>query len=274
MDLKGKVALITGGGTGIGAAVADRFVKEGAKVCITGRRREVLDNVASKLPAGSVITCTGDVGRLEDARKMVDAAVSFGGKLDVLVNNAGIDTAGTIVDMDLEVWRRVIDTNLTGPFLMMKAALPHMIKARAGSIINVASLAGVRCIPGKPAYCSSKAGMIMLTQPAALDYGPFNIRCNAVCPGPIRTEMLETSMAAPLAKALNTDLEGALKHMTSLTPLARAAYPEEMTGACVFLASDDSTYMTGAGLMLDGGTAIVDAVGAVVSRVGLKWGGA
>jgi meso-butanediol dehydrogenase/(S,S)-butanediol dehydrogenase/diacetyl reductase len=273
MNLKGKVALITGGGTGIGAAIAARFIADGAKVCITGRRQEMLDQVAKTLPAGSVITFAGDVAKPDDARQMVESAVAFGGKLDVLVNNAGIDPPGTVVNLDIEVWKRVIDTNLTGPFLLMKAAIPHMIKAGGGSIINIASLAGVRCIPAMPAYCSTKAGLIMLTQQAALDYGPYKIRCNAVCPGAIRTPMLEHSMA-PLAETLHTDIDGALKHMTSLSPLRRVASPEEMTGICSYLASDDSTFMTGAVLMVDGGTAIVDVNGAAVSSAGLNWGGA
>ncbi len=207
MQLKGKVALITGGGQGIGTAIAERFVAEGARICITGRRQELLDKVAASLPTGSVTTCSGDVSKLEDARRMVDATVSFGGRIDVLVNNAGMDPGGTIVDIDPELWRRVVDVNLTGPFLLMKAALPHMIKDGGGSIINIASLAGLRCLPGMPAYCSSKAGLIMLTQQAALEYGPFKVRCNVVCPGATRTAMLEHSLAS-LADVMKTDVDG------------------------------------------------------------------
>ncbi len=272
MDLKGKTALITGGGTGIGAAVARRFVNEGIKVCITGRRKEMLEEVASSLPKKSVAIYPGDVTSYADAVKMVEKALTLTGRLDVLVNNAGIDPPGTVVDIDPATWRKVIDINLTGPLFMMKAAIPHMIKAGGGSIINVASLAGIRCIPGMPAYCSSKAGLIMLTQQAALDYGVNKIRCNVVCPGAIRTHMLENAMA-PLAKILNTDVTGALLKMTSLSPLKRPATPEEMTGVCCFLASEESSFMTGAVLVLDGGTAIVDANGAAVSSVGMKWGG-
>jgi NAD(P)-dependent dehydrogenase (short-subunit alcohol dehydrogenase family) len=194
MDLKGKVALITGGGSGIGAALARRFTADGAKVCITGRRREALDKIARTLPKGTATTCAGDVTKLEDALKMVEQTVKFGGKLDILVNNAGIDPRGTVADVDVSLWREVIETNLTGPFLMMKAAIPQLIKNGGGSIINIASLAGLRCIPAMAAYCSSKAGLIMLTQQAALDYGPHKIRCNVVCPGGTRTEMLEKAM--------------------------------------------------------------------------------
>jgi meso-butanediol dehydrogenase/(S,S)-butanediol dehydrogenase/diacetyl reductase len=271
MDLKGKVALITGGGTGIGAAIAKRFVAEGAKVCITGRRQKMLDEVAGNLPAGSVYTYAGDVTRLEDAQKMVDLTLHFSGKIDILVNNAGIDPPGSIADVDVEVWRKVIDINLNGPFLMMKATIPHMQRAGGGSIINIASLAGLRCIPAMPAYCSSKAGLIMLTQQAALDYGPAKIRCNVVCPGAMSTQMLENSMKG-LAESLNTDISGALKYMTQYSPLKRVGVPEEITGICVYLGSSESSFMTGAVLTLDGGASIVDVNGAALSSVGLKWG--
>jgi meso-butanediol dehydrogenase / (S,S)-butanediol dehydrogenase / diacetyl reductase len=271
MDLQGKVALITGGGTGIGAAIARRFVSEGAKVCISGRRQEMLDRVASALPAGSITTCSGDVTDLEDARRMVEKTLKLGGKLDVLVNNAGIDPPGSIVDIDPELWRQVVETNLTGPMLLMKAALPLMIKGGGGSVINIASLAGLRCIPNMPAYCASKAGLVMLTQQAALDYGPSKIRCNVVCPGAVKTDMLVHSMG-PLAAALHTDTDGALARLTTFAPLKRPGMPEEITGICVYLASDDSTFMTGAVLPVDGGTAVVDANGAAVSGAGVNWG--
>jgi len=271
MDLKGKVALITGGGTGIGAAIARRFVADGARVCITGRRKQLLEQVASSLPAGSVVSFAGDVTNLDDAKQMVQQAVIFGGKLDVLVNNAGIDPPGTVAEVDPELWKKVIDINLTGPFLMMKAAIPHFQKNGGGSIINISSLAGIRCIPAMPAYCSSKAGLIMLTQQAALDYGPSKIRCNAVCPGAIRTEMLEQAMT-PLAEALKSDISGAFAKMTSYSPLRRAASPDEVTGICSYLASDDSAFTTGAVIVVDGGASIVDVNGAALSSIGLGWG--
>jgi meso-butanediol dehydrogenase/(S,S)-butanediol dehydrogenase/diacetyl reductase len=271
MRLEGKVALITGGGAGIGAAIAERFVAEGAKVCITGRRQHVLDEMVCNLSEGAVIACQGDVAEFEDARRMVDVALSFSGRLDVLVNNAAIDPAGTVVDIDPELWRRVMETNITGPFLMMKAAIPHMIEGGGGSIINIASLAGVRCLPGMPAYCTSKAGLIMLTQQAALDYGPYKIRCNVVCPGATRTEMLEHSLG-PAAKAFNTDVDGIFARLSSKVPLRRVAAPAEMGGVCTFLAEDDSAFMTGAVLLLDGGAAIVDVAGTALSDSGMTWG--
>jgi meso-butanediol dehydrogenase/(S,S)-butanediol dehydrogenase/diacetyl reductase len=272
MKLDGKVALITGAGTGIGAAIAERFVADGARICITGRRQEVLDKVAQSMPAGAAVTCAGDVTKLEDARRMVETALGFADKLDVLVNNAAIDPGGTtVVDMDPELWHRVLETNLTGPLYLMKASIPRMIKAGGGSIINIASLGGLRCLPGMPAYCASKAGLIMLTQQVALDFGPAKIRCNAVCPGGTRTAMLEKSLG-PLAEVLKTDLDGVFRCISSLVPLRRTANPNEITGICSYLASDDSTFMTGAVLLVDGGTAIVDVAAAALTNAGVKWG--
>ena len=141
MKLEGKVALVTGAGTGIGQAIAERFTAEGAKVCITARRGKMLEDVAAALPAGSVVTCAGDVAKPEDVEKMVTTAVDFGGKLDVLVNNAGMSAQGPVHELDLAVWQQVMDVNLTGPFLLMKAAIPHMLQAGGGSIINIASVA-------------------------------------------------------------------------------------------------------------------------------------
>ncbi len=269
--LNGKVALITGGGTGLGAAFAKRFVAEGAKVVITGRRKELLEKVAEGLPKDSIMVFQGDVSELAQAQAMVDATVNFGGKIDVLVNNAGIDPAGNVVDIPVEQWQKILNINLTGPFLMMKAAIPAMIKNGGGSIINIASLAGVRCIPAMPAYTASKSGLIGLTQATALDFGQQKIRVNVVAPGPIRTEMLEHSMS-PLAQALGTDIAGALDVMTKFIPLHRPASPDEVSGAVVFLASDDSSFMTGTTLMVDGGACVVDPCGAAVSSSGMNWG--
>jgi meso-butanediol dehydrogenase/(S,S)-butanediol dehydrogenase/diacetyl reductase len=272
MKLDGKVALITGAGTGIGAAIAERFVADGARICITGRRLEMLTKVAKSLPAGKVLTCAGDVTKLEDVRRMVETALVFTGKLYVLVNNAAIDPGGTtVVDIDPELWARVLETNLTGPLYLMKASIPHMVKAGGGSIINIASLAGLRCLPGMPAYCASKAGLIMLTKQVALDFGPAKIRCNAVCPGGTRTEMLELSLS-PLTEATGMDLDGVFTRISSMVPLRRTASPDEIPGICSYLASDDSAFMTGSALLIDGGAAIVDVAGAALSNIGVKWG--
>jgi NAD(P)-dependent dehydrogenase (short-subunit alcohol dehydrogenase family) len=269
MDLKGKVVLITGGGRGLGVAITRRFVKEGARVCISGRNRETLEKTAKTFPQGTVHTCPGDVSKDDDARRMVEETVKFGGKLDVLVNNAATDVKGRITDLAPADWRKVIETDLTGPFLLMHFAIPVMTKAGGGSIINIASLGGTRCLPACPAYNTAKAGLIMLTQQAALDYGPFKIRVNAVCPGGIDTELLD-EMVLPMAKALKTTKQGALDFFSKYVPLRRVSRPEEITGLCVYLASDESSFMTGSALLIDGGSAVVDVSGAAVSEVGVQ----
>jgi meso-butanediol dehydrogenase/(S,S)-butanediol dehydrogenase/diacetyl reductase len=263
MKLQGKVALITGGGTGIGTAIVQRFIEEGAKVCITGRRKEMLDQVAQSLPQESITTCPGDVSKDADVARMVETTVKFGGTLDVLVNNAGISAQGPVHELDRAVWRQVIGVNLTGPFMLMQAAIPHMIKAGGGSIINIASLGGLRCLPGMPAYCASKAGLIMLTKQAALDYGAQNIRCNAVCPGGIKTEMTEKEFGQ-FGKMLGMEADAYFELISAEMPLKRFGEPKEIGGVCTFLASDDSSFMTGAALVVDAGTAIVDVVGASI----------
>jgi NAD(P)-dependent dehydrogenase (short-subunit alcohol dehydrogenase family) len=154
---------------------------------------------------------------------------------------------------------------------LMKASIPHMIKGRGGSIINISSLGGLRCLPGMPAYCASKAGLIMLTKQVALDFGPAGIRCNVVCPGGTRTRMLENSLT-PLAEALKTDLDGVFQHISAMVPLRRTGTPSEISGICSYLASDDSAFMTGSVLLVDGGAAIVDVAGAALTNIGVKWG--
>ena len=263
MKLKEKVALITGGGTGIGAAIAEQFVKEGAKVCISGLYQNMLDKVAGALPPEQITTCQGDVSKPEDAERMVKTTVSFGGSIDVLVNNAGISANGAVADLSLDVWQRVLDVNLTGPFLLMKAAIPHMIAGGGGSIINIASVGGKRCLPGMPAYCTSKAALIMLSQQTALDYGPQNIRCNAVCPGGIKTAMTEKEFGQ-FGEMLGIEKDQFLDIIAESLPLKRFGQPHEITGICTYLASDESSFTTGSALLVDAGTSIVDVVGASI----------
>lgn len=260
MKLEGKTALITGGGTGIGAAITARFVAEGAKVCITGRRRERLEQEAARFPEGSVSTCSGDVALYADIKRMVAATIDLGGSIDILVNNAASDVYGVITELQPEDWDRVMDVNLKAPFLLMREAIPHMIERGGGSIINIASIGGIRCMAGSPVYGTSKAGLIHLTKAVALDYGPYGIRCNAVCPGATRTEMFEDTLGK-VAAAKGTDFESLLEQFSKPVPLRRVSSPDEMAGACVFLAGDDSSFMTGAVLVVDGGAIIVDVAG-------------
>ena len=268
MKLNGKVALITGGGTGMGAAIAQRFVADGAKVCIVGRRKEMLDRVASSLPSESVTVCQGDVSRYEDVDQMVKTTLAFGGKLNILVNNGAInqDPPANVVDIDPEAWQKVLAVNLTGPFFTMKESIPHMIRDGGGSIINVSSLGGLRSIPNMPAYVSSKAGLIKLTQQVALDFGPSKVRCNVICPGGVRTAMIEEAMGH-FTKKLDTDLEGVFSFFTKDVPLRRLGSTDEIGDICSFLASDESSFVTGVVLPADGGAAIVDVSGAAISNI-------
>jgi NAD(P)-dependent dehydrogenase (short-subunit alcohol dehydrogenase family) len=216
------------------------------------------------MPKGTVAICQGDVTSEADVKRMVEATVKFGGKIDILVNNAAYDYKAAVADLPPDEWRKVLETNLTGPFLLMRETLPYMIKAKGGSIINIASLGGTRCLPICPAYCTSKAGLIMLSQQAALDYGKYNIRVNAVCPGGIDTELLD-EMILPIAKKMGTDKQGALDYFSRNVPLRRVSKPEDITGLISYLASDESSFMTASALLIDGGAAIVDISGVAFS---------
>jgi meso-butanediol dehydrogenase/(S,S)-butanediol dehydrogenase/diacetyl reductase len=268
VDLKGKVAIITGGGTGIGEAVTRRFVACGARVCIAGRRRQLLDGVAKSLPEGSVKTCSADVSNEKDVERILKTALSFEGGLHVLVNNAAVDQdpPANIVDMDVAKWRRMLEINLTGPFLMMKAGIPHIIKTGGGSVVNISSLAGLRCISENPGFCASKGGLINLTQQVALDYGRNNVRCNVVCPGATKTDMFTENMEA-FAKMVGSNVEDVFARFMKDVPLPRVALPDEMAGICAFLASDDASFLTGTVIPVDGGAALVDVSGAVISSI-------
>jgi NAD(P)-dependent dehydrogenase (short-subunit alcohol dehydrogenase family) len=169
-----------------------------------------------------------------------------------------------VVGHDIELWRTTLETNLTGPFLLMRAAIPHMIKNGGGSIIHISSVAGVRSVPEAAAYCTSKAGLIMLAQQVALDCGKHGIRSNVVCPGWVRTPMSEHEMDE-LGVMTGKTREEAFREVIKDIPLRRVAMPDEIARACVFLASDDSSFITGAVLVADGGGAIVD-VGTLAYR--------
>jgi len=258
MRLQGKVALITGGGTGIGAAVAEAFVGEGARVCIAGRRREELDKFARRFSDSQITVCAADVSKMEDVRRMVTSAVAFGGRLDIIVNNAAMGVPKTVVDTDMSVWQKVMDTNLTGPFLVMKYAIPHMLRAGGGSIINVASVGAIRGLPFAAAYCATKAGLLGLSRQVAMDFGPQRIRSNVVLPGAFRSEMFDRRLEET-AGAAGISVEERLKAMSVPSPLKRIAFPSEIAGLFVYLASDESTYTTASEFVCDAGVHALDA---------------
>jgi meso-butanediol dehydrogenase / (S,S)-butanediol dehydrogenase / diacetyl reductase len=246
--------LVTGGGTGIGAAVARRMSADGWDVCVAGRRAEPLEWVASAVGGLAV---QADVTEPSGAGRAVDACRERFGRLDALVISSGAGAGGTVLDQTLERWNRVIATNLTGAFLLCQEALPDLIEAR-GAIVTVSSLAGLRADPASAAYCSSKAGLIMLTQCIALDYGPDGVRANCVCPGWVRTAMADSEMDALASRRGGIDREEAYTAAVAHVPARRAAAPEEAAEAVAWLASPAASYVNGAVLTVDGGASVVD----------------
>ena len=255
--MEGRSALVTGAGTGIGAAVALRLAEEGARVTLTGRRQELLEEVAGRLPPGSATVVSADVSDEPSVLRAVEAATSHGGgRLDVVVNNAGTTGTGTIAEIDPDTWRRTLEVNLHGPFLVMRAAFESLRASDGGSVVNVSSVAGLLAAPESVAYCVAKAGLVMLTKQVAIDWGP-EIRVNAVCPGWVRTPMADMEMDE-LGEAIGTDREGAYAAAVEHTPAGRPAEPEEIASTVAFLASRDASFMTGAVVTVDGGSSVVD----------------
>jgi NAD(P)-dependent dehydrogenase (short-subunit alcohol dehydrogenase family) len=247
-------ALVTGGGSGIGAAVARRLATDGFDVCVAGRRREPLEAVAGEIGGHAVVA---DVSQPTGGWEAVAGAVQRFGRLDALVCCAGAGAGGTVVEQTLERWERVLATNLTGVFLTCQAALPHLLAAR-GAIVTVASLGGLRAAPASAAYGASKAGAIMLTQCIAVDHGPDGVRANCVCPGWIRTDMADAAMGE-LAGLRGTDREGAYALATGPVPARRPGDVDEVAGLVAWLVGPQSTYVNGAVITADGGSAVVDA---------------
>ena len=250
-----RAAIVTGAGTGIGRATAVALAREGYTVGLVGRRREPLEEVAAELGDAALVV-PGDAAEPNAAAEAVARVVGAAGGLDLLVNNAGIGDSGPLLDESLESFERTLNANLTSAFVMTKAALPHLIERR-GSVVNVASVSAVRAGPGWTSYCVSKAGLVMLTKCVAADYGRHGVRANAVCPGWVRTPMADADMDKVAAEH-GLDREGAYERANALNPLGRAATPEEIAATILFLASPAAAYVTGAELMVDGGTAVVD----------------
>src|SRR5215475_411176 len=246
MRLAGKVALITGAGSGMGRAAAALFAREGAKVAAVDINEASADETVAQIAreGGEAFAMRADVSNSEDARAMADEAVRRFGGLDIEYNNAGIEgEGGFLAQLSEEAFDRVISINLRGVWLGMKYALPHMIKRGGGSIINTASIAGLVGVRGAAAYCAAKAGVIALTRVGALEYGRYNIRVNCICPGAI-----DTPMVARISG------EGGVNPNANprISVLGRIGKPEEIAKTALFLASDDSAFATGAPFVIDG----------------------
>ncbi|MGH7850211.1 MAG: SDR family NAD(P)-dependent oxidoreductase [Thermodesulfobacteriota bacterium] len=249
MRLEGKTALITGGGEGIGRATALLFSSEGAKVGVMGRTKSKLDRVVSESKgAGEIAAFRGDVSVEGDARRVVDEFYKRFGRIDILFNNAGILEGGTVVTTTMEVWDRTIDINVKGVFLMSKYVVPYMAKHGGGSIINNSSVLGIVGMENCVAYNASKGAVRQITRSMALDHAKDNIRVNSICPGYIKTKMDVEFMGNP------PDAEEQLdKIAAGMIPLVRRAEAVEVGHAVLYLAGDDSKYVTGSDLVIDGG---------------------
>jgi NAD(P)-dependent dehydrogenase (short-subunit alcohol dehydrogenase family) len=248
MKLQGKVALITGAGSGIGRATAILFAEEGAKVTVndfvpsSGNETVRMINESG----GEAIFSDGDVSNASDAKGIVKKAIEKYGRLDILFNNAGVGTEGTVTTTSEREWDRIIDTNLKGIFLISKHAIPAMQEIGKGVIINMASALGFVGRENLSAYVASKGGVIALTRAMALDYAP-KIRINCLCPGAISTPMIEEAFSS------SPDPEAMRRDYISLQPIGRLGTPKDVANAALYLASEEASFITGSALTIDGG---------------------
>jgi len=243
--LAGKVAIITGAGSGIGAGIAKLFVKEGAKVVIADWNFENAKKVAAGLGANAMaVKC--DVSRADEVKAMVDEAVNKFGRIDILINNAGVYIPHSIEDVSEEEWDKVMNVDLKGVMLCSKYAIPVMKKQGRGKIVNIASIAGLVGFGGSAAYCAAKGGVVNLTREMAMDYIKDGIYVNAICPGVILTAMTD-----PLLKDKATE-----KALMQQTPVGRFGKPEDIAYAALYLAGDESDFVVGTELVVDGGWTI------------------
>ncbi|MGH7931535.1 MAG: SDR family NAD(P)-dependent oxidoreductase [Candidatus Binataceae bacterium] len=247
MKLANKIALITGAGSGMGKAASLLFASEGAKVAAVDINEEQVKETAAEIvnKGGTAIAVRADVSKSDDVKKMVDDTIARLGVPTVVYNNAGIEgDSAFLAQLTEDQFDRVIAINLRGVWLGMKYTLPHMIKAGGGSIINQASIAGLVAVRAATAYCAAKAGVIAMTRVAALEYGRYNIRVNAICPGAIET---------PMAERIRKGQRPNPKAVQRISVLGRMAEANEIAKTALFLASDDSSFATGAPFIIDGG---------------------
>jgi len=248
MRLEHKVAIVTGGGTGIGEAIAKVFAREGAKVAITGRRKDELDRVVREIErkGGQALALPGSVTNEQDVQKAVADTLRTFGRLDILVNNAGnIFHAAPLHEVTDQVWDETFDVFMKGTFRYTRAVIPQMLKQGGGSILNISTVGGLKAIPGfeAHAYEAAKAGVNMLTKTVAVHYAKHNIRCNSICPAGVITPPVAEMLKDPQMKAW---FEG-------VHPMGRLGQPEEIAEATVYFVSDESRWTTGSILPVDGG---------------------
>jgi NAD(P)-dependent dehydrogenase (short-subunit alcohol dehydrogenase family) len=249
--LSGKVAIVTGGGTGIGAAIAERFVQEGAKVTISGRRAHLLEEVAQRIGGanGQVLTVAGDSATPRGVKELFDRTLEAFGTVDILVNNAAIaGPVGYIWELDVEGWEETLRINLTGPWLCSQAAARIMIPKRYGKIINIGSISGKRPLARRTPYTTTKMGLVGLTRTLALELGQYNINVNLISPG-----LTETPRVAELAEKYGVTVEQLRESSAALAALKRVSEPEDIAALAAFLASDESRNITGIDITVDAG---------------------
>jgi NAD(P)-dependent dehydrogenase (short-subunit alcohol dehydrogenase family) len=240
-----RVALVTGGASGIGRATCERLAAEGASVWIADVDGDRATAVAETVPGAHGLRV--DVADEASVRVAVESVLAADGRIDVLVNNAGVTLGAPLWETDPADWQRVLDVNLTGVFLGCRAVLPHMIAAGRGAIVNTASDAGLVGWPGQSAYCASKGGVVLLTKSAAMDAAPYGVRVNCVCPGFTATPLVDAWIDQ------QDDPEQARAEIEQGRPLGRMGRPEEVAAAIAYLASDEAAFVTGIALPIDGG---------------------
>ena len=249
MRLNGHRAIVTGGASGIDAAIVEAFVQEGAMVALADLE-EPSSSTAAESDTGEreqAFFLPVDVSDHGSVRDMIGEAVDRLGGLDILVNNAGIGTPGKLLDTHYDDWAKMMAVNLTGTFLVSKHALPHLLTSGGGSIINMASAAGLKAVRDRAAYCATKGGVISLTRSIALDYVDQGLRCNAICPGTVDTPWVERMVSQ------YPDPEAARASMVARQPMGRLGRPDEIAQAAVYLATPAAEFVTGTCLVIDGG---------------------